>query len=402
MSKIRDFLFLGSCGDSIDSKFLERNQIKNIVNVTKKAENVYEERINYMRIKVDDQEWEPISISFQRAVQFIKKCKEDGLNVFVHCMEGRSRSATIVLAYLMVEEKMDLLSAYEEVLRCRSCIRPNIGFWEQLVQLEKELTGQESVKPKIYLNEMRLRKRFGVPEYSQLEGANRYMYAIVNDEEGITEDIVQKWPSGHMGKTHLEGAFKTSLSRGDDERRAFALLTTHLVKEKKLDVDDIESMFDTFLNNEFEDTLIDIPKLSEYLNDMMMLLNKYQILSPERIYMFSIINNEEGLTEDIVQKWPYGQAGKTHLERALKISLSKSDYERKAFVKLTAHLVKERKLETDNIETLLYNFLTMEYEDTILDIPELPKYLKAMIMSLNSQKILSQDWIKSNCPSISV
>lgn len=36
--------------------------------------------------------------------------------------------------------------AYNHVLSCRPCIRPNYGFFEQLIQFEKEITGSTTVE----------------------------------------------------------------------------------------------------------------------------------------------------------------------------------------------------------------------------------------------------------------
>ena len=49
---------------------------------------------------------------FQTCIKFIKEAIEDGGVVLVHCFAGVSRSATIVIAYLMQEIEMILKDAY--------------------------------------------------------------------------------------------------------------------------------------------------------------------------------------------------------------------------------------------------------------------------------------------------
>lgn len=55
--------------------------------------------------------------------------------VLVHCVMGRSRSATLVLAYLMMKHRLSVVDAIEHV-RQRRCILPNHGFLKQLRALD--------------------------------------------------------------------------------------------------------------------------------------------------------------------------------------------------------------------------------------------------------------------------
>lgn len=58
--------------------------------------------------------------------------------VMVNCVEGVSRSATIVIAYCMLEKGMSLHEAMTVIRRGRN-IAPNDGFLKQLVMLERQL-----------------------------------------------------------------------------------------------------------------------------------------------------------------------------------------------------------------------------------------------------------------------
>lgn len=58
--------------------------------------------------------------------------------VFVHCHQGISRSATLVLAYLMIYKRMTAKQAVQIVRKKRE-IYPNEGFFEQLSDLELRL-----------------------------------------------------------------------------------------------------------------------------------------------------------------------------------------------------------------------------------------------------------------------
>lgn len=63
----------------------------------------------------------------------------------VYCVAGVSRSASICIAYLMKYNKLSLLEAYNYVKLRRSRIKPNCGFFKQLIEYEKQLYGCNTV-----------------------------------------------------------------------------------------------------------------------------------------------------------------------------------------------------------------------------------------------------------------
>lgn len=58
--------------------------------------------------------------------------------VFVHCIMGVSRSATLTIAYLMLKHHMPARDALRAVKKRRD-INPNQGFLEQLATFNEEL-----------------------------------------------------------------------------------------------------------------------------------------------------------------------------------------------------------------------------------------------------------------------
>uniref|UniRef100_A0A915Q594 Dual specificity protein phosphatase 14 n=1 Tax=Setaria digitata TaxID=48799 RepID=A0A915Q594_9BILA len=70
-----------------------------------------------------------------------------GGNVLVHCVAGVSRSASVCLAFLTKFRCKSLRQAYQFMAQKRPLVRPNIGFWRQLIIYENELkNGVVSVK----------------------------------------------------------------------------------------------------------------------------------------------------------------------------------------------------------------------------------------------------------------
>nr|XP_043869497.1 dual specificity phosphatase 29-like isoform X1 [Solea senegalensis] len=61
--------------------------------------------------------------------------------VLVHCARGISRSATLVLAFLMIKERLTLIDAVQTVRQHRNVL-PNVGFLNQLRHLDSSLALQ--------------------------------------------------------------------------------------------------------------------------------------------------------------------------------------------------------------------------------------------------------------------
>lgn len=71
--------------------------------------------------------------------------KLSGGKTLIHCVAGVSRSASLCLAYLVKYEGYTLRDSYSTVKNLREIIRPNVGFFKQLIEFEKETTGKQTV-----------------------------------------------------------------------------------------------------------------------------------------------------------------------------------------------------------------------------------------------------------------
>ncbi|XP_076855889.1 dual specificity phosphatase 29 [Brachyhypopomus gauderio] len=98
--------------------------------------------MEYYGIEAEDIPSFNLSQHFLPVAEYMQQVLSNPYNkLLVHCVMGRSRSATLVLAYLMIHEKMTLVEAIEQV-KCRRRIQPNWGFLKQLRDLDTFLLEQ--------------------------------------------------------------------------------------------------------------------------------------------------------------------------------------------------------------------------------------------------------------------
>ena len=115
--------------------------ITHVVN-TLGRENEAFEGLTYLSLCVSDVAYERIDAYFERVTHFIHDALAANRHnaVLVHCTRGKSRSATLMAAYLMDCES---LTAHEAIRALRDAagpsISPNPGFMEQLFEHEGAL-----------------------------------------------------------------------------------------------------------------------------------------------------------------------------------------------------------------------------------------------------------------------
>lgn len=136
---IPDFLFLGDKVNAENKEHLEYMGVKHVLNISTEVENMHPETFNYLRMQLPDHEDHKISDVFDQCFAFLDEIAKRGERVLVHCHQGISRSATIVIAYVMRRDQLTLQKAYELVKSRRELVFPNYGFWLQLSKFEESL-----------------------------------------------------------------------------------------------------------------------------------------------------------------------------------------------------------------------------------------------------------------------
>jgi atypical dual specificity phosphatase len=237
-AKITDHLFLSSFVGATEHNVI-KNNVKCVISICKDVPKYEKVKPESIQINVLDKPTESLSRYFDLLADKIHDtAKRNGVSL-VHCVAGVSRSATIVIVYLMkhlrfvnftqilifynfnflfsfslTKNRMTLKEAHNYVKSRRPFIRPNLGFWQQLVDYEYRLFKFNSVKliasnigpiPDIYENEVRtmqwMKDNNHSAQYQQNQQNNNQYYATPkksnNQPEHNKKFIQQHQPENH-------------------------------------------------------------------------------------------------------------------------------------------------------------------------------------------------------------
>ncbi|KAL4623014.1 hypothetical protein GN956_G19997 [Arapaima gigas] len=149
LSPILPFLFLGNERDAQDLELLLHLNIGFVVNVTTHLPlyHLATGLVRYKRLPATDSSKQNLRQYFEEVFEFIEEAHQSGRGVLVHCQAGVSRSATIVIAYLMKHTLMTMTDAYKYVRSRRPAVSPNLNFMGQLLEFERDLNS--GVTPRI-------------------------------------------------------------------------------------------------------------------------------------------------------------------------------------------------------------------------------------------------------------
>jgi len=131
-------LYLGNFGSAANLPLLKRLNVSHVLTVIIGVPEIFSE-FTYKLISIRDYPDVDILTHFPSAIQFIDEALRKNGKIFIHCMQGKSRSASIVCAWLMKTRKMTSSQALEFVHSKRDSISLNVGFATQLKEWQKQL-----------------------------------------------------------------------------------------------------------------------------------------------------------------------------------------------------------------------------------------------------------------------
>ncbi|MES1911594.1 MAG: hypothetical protein MHM6MM_004004 [Cercozoa sp. M6MM] len=147
---VEDTLYLSGVRSAAYRPHLRRLQITHVVNVTRMPPLFPSDRtLSFLNIPIDDFARVDIRSHLPRAVRFMDDALEnENARILVHCEQGISRSASVVLAWLLCRrtprrfDDLPFLQSYDEALsflrRRREIVWPNSGFRDQVREFAAE------------------------------------------------------------------------------------------------------------------------------------------------------------------------------------------------------------------------------------------------------------------------
>ncbi|CAL5204482.1 unnamed protein product [Lathyrus oleraceus] len=149
-SAITNYLFIGGALSARSIYTMQHLGITHILclcsNEIGQSDSQFPDLFTYKNFFVCDTENSNISILFEEACDFIEDVERAGQGILVHCFEGKSRSVTVVLAYLMLRKKLTLSEAWNTVKKVHRRAQPNDGFGKILQELDQKLHGKVSME----------------------------------------------------------------------------------------------------------------------------------------------------------------------------------------------------------------------------------------------------------------
>ncbi|KXZ45392.1 hypothetical protein GPECTOR_55g298 [Gonium pectorale] len=97
----------------------------------------FKDELTYKTLYLQDTPAEDISCVLYDCLDYIESALSSGGRILVHCSQGVSRSATLVIAYMMWRSGKPYDEVFAAVKGVRGVANPNIGFTCQLLQWQK-------------------------------------------------------------------------------------------------------------------------------------------------------------------------------------------------------------------------------------------------------------------------
>jgi len=131
-------LYIGSISAAKCTHQLKTKRINHVLSISTNPPSLDHKDFNCLAIDIEDEEKKDIASYFQQCHQFIENGRKLG-GILIHCTAGVSRSATVVISYLMNIFFKPFWDCFQYLQKIRPCIQPNKGFISQLLNYETQV-----------------------------------------------------------------------------------------------------------------------------------------------------------------------------------------------------------------------------------------------------------------------
>lgn len=147
-SYIIDNLYIGSAFNAASFDILKSHNIKLIINVTAEIRNYFPDDFLYEKLPIFDDNVESIEKylddTYRIITEFQKDSKNEKKNILIHCFMGSSRSASIIINYLMKKYSWDFDTSISYMKSKREIVNPTFRYVKDIINHSLDRNNSES------------------------------------------------------------------------------------------------------------------------------------------------------------------------------------------------------------------------------------------------------------------
>jgi len=143
MTKVHSNLYIGNEENSNDEDLLNSKGITHILSLIGHQSSVG--KMVKKQYTMNDKGRSDVKQVLDEVYEFMDSGQKDNNNLLVHCKLGQNRSAVVVIAFLMKKFKKTLHRAHRDLKKVRPIVQVNVDYAKQLLNLEREYFGKNSL-----------------------------------------------------------------------------------------------------------------------------------------------------------------------------------------------------------------------------------------------------------------
>lgn len=276
MAKVLDHLYISGYAFASNLTNLQECGITHIVNVAYEYPDQFPDRFTYLHIPAKDVLYERLRPEFDKIASFVSEAKGSDGKVLIHCQLGVSRSATAVLACLMINEQMNLWDAFRLLKSAKDDVEPNTTFLKDLRILEKELFGKYCKEKLTFMDKCEDIDTLDWEEYLAFIMSRAALTGAAMDSSSTeVQEVVKAFKdASEQGEDSVIDIVTNAVILGmesnpmQNDRDARARATVEQLLKMSFGNQLKDILFKVSNDASFNDLTIDVPKASTWLQEL--------------------------------------------------------------------------------------------------------------------------------------